>query len=268
VSNLSWSWIGRVPYGHAWELQRRLVEARRHGQCPDLMLLLEHAPVYTFGRRGRPEHLLLDPAALARLGAEVVWSDRGGDVTYHGPGQLVGYPICDLARWDGDIPLYVRRLEGVMIGLANVHGVGAGRIPGLSGAWVGEDKLGAVGVKVSAGVTSHGFAFNADPNLEHFEHIVACGLPNKGVTSLRRLGVRPVPTPRQLAPEAAQLLAAALGLGATRVPTARMRAIAREAPAPPPVPSPPSRALADESERPPLYRRLTQAGVATLTPLG
>jgi lipoyl(octanoyl) transferase len=186
--------LGRVPYGEALRLQERLVEDRRAGRVDDLLLLLEHSPVITIGvrRESGASHVLATPGALAARGIEVIDTGRGGDVTYHGPGQVVGYPIIDLRPDRRDVHRYVRDLERVMIGAAADFGVEAGRVDGLTGAWVGADKLGAIGVRISRWITSHGFAFNVSTDLSHFDLIVPCGIRDRGVTSLERLVGRPV----------------------------------------------------------------------------
>ncbi len=173
--------LGMVEYQEAWEKQQRLAEACRQDGCGRL-LLLEHPPTYTFGVRGKEEHLLLDEGALAEVGAAVHRVDRGGDVTFHGPGQLVGYPILDLRRWRQGPVWYVRALEQVLIEALSGFGIAAGRSEGRPGVWVGNKKIAAIGVRVSRGVTSHGFALNVDPDLQFFSHIIACGLPDATVT--------------------------------------------------------------------------------------
>lgn len=181
------TWLGRMEYRTAWALQRGLAEARRDGLIPDTLLLLEHPPTFTLGRRGTPAHILLDAAGLRRRGVAVVAIDRGGDITFHGPGQLVVYPVLHLARWGSDIVRYVRLLEEVGIRTAAAFGVDAARQPGKAGVWVGDDKLAAVGVRVSRWVTTHGLAINVSPDLSYFADIVPCGLSDRGVTSLERL---------------------------------------------------------------------------------
>jgi lipoyl(octanoyl) transferase len=163
------------------------VAQRKSDVIPDALLLLEHPHVYTLGRNARREHLLASSARLGRLGAQVFETDRGGDITYHGPGQIVGYPILDLTRHRRDISWYMRSLEEVFIGVARDFGVEAGRLEGAPGVWVGNEKLVAMGVHVSRWVTSHGFAFNVNTDLSYFDWIVPCGLRDKGVTSLRKL---------------------------------------------------------------------------------
>lgn len=182
--------LGRVDYREGWDRQRSLVDAHAADPAtPDTLLLLEHPAVYTLGRRADPAHVLLDRAQLRARGIDLVEVDRGGDVTYHGPGQLVGYPILRLARARGVVD-YVRALEDVLLLALSRLGVDASRQPGLTGVWVGDEKVAAIGVRVAAGgVTSHGFALNVDPDLADFAGIVPCGIADRGVTSLARLGV-------------------------------------------------------------------------------
>jgi lipoyl(octanoyl) transferase len=187
--------LGVVAYDEALDMQARLVDRRRAGEIPDQLLLLEHPPVITLGVRTRKDrsHVLATPSALASEGVELFETGRGGDVTYHGPGQLVGYPILDLKPDRCDVHRYVRDLEEVMMRVAASFGVTAGRLPGLTGAWVGSQKLAAIGVRIARWITSHGFAFNVSTNLEHFDLIVPCGISDKGVTSLEALLRRPIP---------------------------------------------------------------------------
>ncbi len=186
-------WLGDgIDYLEAWELQRRLAAQRAEGRIPDTLLLLEHAPVYTAGRRFRPEHVLLDAGALQALGVPLIETDRGGQVTYHGPGQLVGYPILGLAERGMGPREYVRALEQVLAETAAGFGLSAGTQEGLTGVWAGDAKLAAIGVKISRGVTLHGFALNVDPDLRYYRHIVACGLTDREATSMARLLGRPV----------------------------------------------------------------------------
>ena len=183
--------LGLLEYEAAWNKQRHVVEAcRQDGRAR--LLLVEHPPTYTFGARGRDEHLLLSQAELAQLGVAVHRTDRGGDVTFHGPGQLVGYPIIDLRQWGQGPRWYVRSLEQTLIEVLDLFGIAAGRSQGRPGVWVGEAKIAALGVRVSRGITSHGFALNVDPDLTYFSHIVPCGLPDIAVTSIaRELGQAP-----------------------------------------------------------------------------
>lgn len=179
--------LGRIPYAEGLDLQARLVEERQAGLIPDTLLLLEHEPVFTLGRNAHQENVLLPEAALRAKGFEVFETGRGGDVTYHGPGQVVGYPILDLKPDRQDVHRYVRDLEEVMIRTCADYDVVAGRIKGSTGCWVGEQKIGAIGVRLSRWVTSHGFAFNVDVDLAPFELIVPCGIRERGVTSLAKL---------------------------------------------------------------------------------
>ena len=179
--------LGVVGYGAALDLQRRLVAERQRDLVADQLLLLEHPPVITLGARADAGNVLASPAALRRRGVEVHDARRGGDVTYHGPGQLVGYPIVLLKPDRCDVRRYVRDLEEVLIRAAADFGVRAARAPGLTGVWVGDDKLAAIGVRLSRWVTSHGFALNVTTDLDDFALIRPCGLADRGVTSLRRL---------------------------------------------------------------------------------
>ena len=179
--------LGLVDYAAALDWQREKVAQRKAGAIPDTLLLLEHPHVYTLGRNALEANILASPEFLAARGAQVFHTDRGGDVTYHGPGQLVGYPILDLTQHRRDIAWYMRSLEEVFIRAARDYGIEAGRSPGAAGVWVGNDKLVAMGVHLSRWVTSHGFAFNLNTDLRYFEWIVPCGLPGKGVTSLAKL---------------------------------------------------------------------------------
>jgi lipoyl(octanoyl) transferase len=179
--------LGRIDYTEALQLQRERVARRKAEAIPDTLLLLEHPHVYTLGRNAKREHLLISNERLAQVGAQLFQTDRGGDITYHGPGQLVGYPIFDLAKHRRDIAWFMRSLEEVFIGVARDFGVEARRLAGAPGVWVGNDKLVAMGVHVSRWVTSHGFAFNVSTDLRYFGWIVPCGLRGKGVTSLEKL---------------------------------------------------------------------------------
>ena len=184
---------GLVPYAEAWDLQRELVKLRKRDEIPDTLLLLEHPPVFTVGRAARDaSNLGAGEAYLRSLGAEVFWSDRGGDATFHGPGQLVGYPILRLR--DRDTHAYLRRLEGVVIGALGDYGLEGWHHPDYTGVWVGERKISAIGVKFSSGwITSHGFALNVSTDLSWFDRITPCGIREYGVTSLVRELGREVP---------------------------------------------------------------------------
>ena len=180
---------GTLPYREAWDLQRRIVADRQAGSGRDVLVLLEHPAVYTLGRRTDRSHVLFDHAERDARGIELVEVDRGGDVTYHGPGQLVGYPILRLASLRGVVD-YVRALEEVLIGVLATFGVIGERVADLTGVWVGNDKVAAIGVRVaSKGVTSHGFALNVTSDLDDFAGIVPCGIVGRGVCSLQSLGV-------------------------------------------------------------------------------
>ena len=181
--------IGRIAYPDALALQRSLVEDRRAGRIGDTLLLVEHPHVLTLGVRGDGgrAHILATADALASRGIGILETGRGGDITYHGPGQLVGYPILDLNPDRRDVHRYVRDLETVLIRTAADYGIAAGRIEGLTGVWVDNEKLAAIGVRIARWITSHGFALNVTTDLDHFRLIVPCGIADRGVTSLARL---------------------------------------------------------------------------------
>jgi lipoyl(octanoyl) transferase len=179
--------LGRIPYAEAHALQERLVVARKEGRIGDVLLLLEHPKVITLGRAAKPEHVLLDAERLSAQGYERFEIGRGGDVTFHGPGQLVAYPIVDLAPDRQDVRKYVRWLEETMIRVCADYGVTATRSEGFNGTWVGDRKVGAVGVRISRWITMHGFALNVNTQLSDFSAIVACGIRGRGVTSLQEL---------------------------------------------------------------------------------
>jgi len=227
-------WLGRVPYAPAHALQEALVAARVAGRVPDTLLLLEHDPVITLGRGAKAEHVLIDAATRARLGVACEETGRGGDVTYHAPGQLVAYPIFDLKPDRCDVRRYVRDLARVMITLCHEHGVGAGFIEGdqkLVGVWVDLDepsrwpeeaspddlrarrigKVGAIGVRLSRWVTMHGFALNVSTELSGFASIVPCGITGRPVASLESVGAKP-PALAELAPRAAVAFSKAFGV--------------------------------------------------------
>ena len=179
--------LGLRAYGPVLELQKRLVVDRAAGRVPDSLILVEHEPVYTLGRNAAEQNVLLAPDELAARGVEVVRTGRGGEATFHGPGQLVGYPILDLSRRDGGAVWYVRSLEEVLIRALAGYGVEAGRDPEHRGVWVGLDKIAAIGVRITRRVTMHGFALNVCPDLSYYEGIVPCGIPDRGVTALNVL---------------------------------------------------------------------------------
>ena len=229
---LAWTWMGTVPYRAAWALQGRLAEDRRAGRLPDdLVLLLEHPPVYTMGRNGEPRHVPAGSEALRAAGADYVDVDRGGSVTFHGPGQLVAYPIVDLAASfpiaahpvHGDVVQYLRALEEALIDTAATYCVTVHRRAPYTGVWAGSDKLAAIGVKLARGVTTHGVALNVCTDLRWFDHVVPCGIDGAGVASLETLGA-PGLTPRQVAPRLAAELARAFGARCVEA-DARARAV-------------------------------------------
>lgn len=187
--------LGLMRYGDALSMQRELVEERRAGRVPDLLLLLQHPAVITLGVKGDGgrSNVVASDTILAELGIEIHETGRGGDVTYHGPGQIVGYPILDLRPDRCDVHRYVRDLEEVMIRVCADYSVQASRIRGLTGAWIGSEKIGAIGVRISRWITSHGFAFNVLTELEHFKLIVPCGIHDRGVTSLEKTTGNAVP---------------------------------------------------------------------------
>ena len=184
--------LGVVRYQDALGLQRALVEDRRAGRVPDLLLLLQHPSVITLGVKGDGgrSNIVADASRLAGLDIDISDTGRGGDVTYHGPGQMVGYPIVDLRPDRCDVHRYVRDLEEVLIRVCADYGVAARRLEGLTGAWIDDDKVGAIGVRISRWITSHGFAFNVNTNLDDFNLIVPCGIADRGVTSLQRVAGR------------------------------------------------------------------------------
>ncbi len=183
--------LGCVAYGQAYVWQRALAQQRMEGCASDALMVLEHPPVITMGRLARPEHLLASPEMLEKFGVALVDADRGGDVTYHGPGQLVAYPILNLARYKKDLDWYLRHLEEVVIRVLADYGVEGRREPGFTGVWVADEKVAAIGIAVRRWVTFHGIALNVTTNMDHFRLIKPCGLP-KPVTSLRDILARDI----------------------------------------------------------------------------
>ncbi len=181
--------LGRMRYAEALEVQLSLVEQRKRGAGCDTLLFVEHPHVVTIGRNGKEQHLLASEEILARTGIELHETDRGGDVTYHGPGQIVGYPILDLREWKRDVHAYFSGVEQSLIDALAVFGIPAARVPrrGYEGVWVGDAKIAAIGIHISRWITSHGFALNLETDLSYFQYIVPCGL-TKPVCSLRSLG--------------------------------------------------------------------------------
>ncbi len=185
-------WLGSTGYREAWDLQAEIASAIRDGRASDTLLLLEHPHVFTMGKAASPDHVLWDEGERSRRDVEVIWSDRGGEATYHGPGQLVGYPILDLAHFDLTIPAYLQKLEQSLIDYLRELGIESepGE-PGLTGVWSKGEKVAAIGIKLNRSVVSHGFALNVTTDLEYFDGIVPCGHADKRPTSVEALtGVR------------------------------------------------------------------------------
>jgi lipoate-protein ligase B len=179
--------LGRIGYAEAFDLQRTLVEQRKRGLIPDQLLIVEHPHVVTMGRNGHDENVLASPELLERAGIQFHRTDRGGDVTYHGPGQIVGYPIVDLREWKRDVVAYIRAIEQVLIDTLAEFSIESRRVEGATGVWTDAGKIAAIGVHISRWVTSHGFALNVDTDLSYFKYIVPCGL-TKPVASMRSMG--------------------------------------------------------------------------------
>jgi len=215
--------LGLTDYAAGLEAQRAAVAARSAGRAPDTLLLTQHPPTYTLGRATRPGHLLVSPATLAAQGVALVEADRGGDITFHGPGQVVAYPILKLSAYGGDLARYLRMLEETVIVALAEFGVRAGRVPGLTGVWVGDDKICAIGVKLTAsGITQHGFALNVTTDLRYFRQIVPCGIVGRGVTSLERL-LGPRTPPHEAVEEAvAQAFGAVFGVALRQADSAEV----------------------------------------------
>ncbi|GBD12663.1 Octanoyltransferase [bacterium HR24] len=201
------AWLGRVPYDAAWALQRQLLAARQEGRCPDTLLLLEHPPVYTCGRSTAPGQLVTPPSALP---APVYEVDRGGGVTFHGPGQVVAYLVMDLRAWRPDVHAYLRALEEVALRVLARYGLRGQRIEGLTGVWLGGEKVAAIGVKVSRWCTMHGLSLNVAVDAGWYRPIVPCGIVGRGVTSLHR-HLQPCPGLEEVALTIAQECGAVFG---------------------------------------------------------
>lgn len=176
--------LGLIEYEAAWNLQKAIIAAKRLHSFPNTLLLVEHPPVYTIGRRGGAQHLLVPRAVLAGEGISVLEIERGGDITFHGPGQLVGYPILDLHHFRPDVHFYLRQLEEVLIETLRAFGIVATRQPGLTGVWVGEKKVAAIGIHVQSWITMHGFALNVTTDLSYFDRIIPCGIQGRSVGSM------------------------------------------------------------------------------------
>ena len=186
-------WLGTTSYNPTWDLQRKILDLRVAGKLDDVLLLNEHHHVYTLGKSSDENHLLAESEEMRAKGVEVFHIDRGGDVTYHGPGQIVGYPILDLHHHSLDLHKYLRDLEEVIIRTLAEYGIEGKHDSSYTGVWVGSDKIAAIGVKVSRWVTMHGFAFNINTDLSYFDRIIPCGIFHRGVTSLRHLLGKQVP---------------------------------------------------------------------------
>lgn len=195
--------LGLVPYPKALDLQHRLVAARKEGRIDDVLILLEHPPVITLGRRADETHVIASHDLLARHGISVHRVERGGDVTYHGPGQIVGYPILDLRGYRKDVGWYVRSLEEVLLRVLARFGIEGSLKDGLIGVWVGEAKVAAIGARIENWITYHGFALNVDPDMSHFQLIVPCGIADKDVISISQILGRTV-QPEEIRPHLAQ----------------------------------------------------------------
>ena len=175
--------LGTVEYQRAWDLQKDLAVQVHDGVRPNTLLLLEHPPVYTRGRLSRTEHLLAPVEVLEKKGVQVFDTDRGGQITFHGPGQIVAYPIVDLRGWGGPVK-YVRTLEGVVVDTLDDFGVSASTLEGITGVWVGDAKIAAIGVKISRGIAYHGFSLNVTTDLSYYDDIIPCGIADRPVTSI------------------------------------------------------------------------------------
>jgi len=178
---------GKLNYSSAWELQKRLVRLRLKGDIPDTLLFVEHPPTITLGKTAHAENLRIDSAELLKRRIALLSVDRGGDITFHGPGQLVGYPIINLQNHQPDVLVYLRSLEEVLIRSLEPFGIAAGRLPGYTGVWVQNEKIAAIGVRISRWITSHGFALNVNTDLDYFDWIVPCGIRDKKVTSMKKI---------------------------------------------------------------------------------
>jgi lipoate-protein ligase B len=187
--------LGLIDYAQAYKLQQELLSRRAAGEIADILLLLEHPPTITLGRSARLENVLVSPAQLAREGVSLVFTDRGGDVTYHGPGQLVGYPILDLRARGKDAHKYLRNLEEVLIRTLEDFSIASGRDENHPGVWVSDEEIAAIGLKLKRWVTMHGFALNVNTNLAHFSLINPCGFTNRRATSMAELLGREIPIP-------------------------------------------------------------------------
>lgn len=220
------SHLGRTRYADTWDIQRKLFDLRLHGLIEDVLLFTEHEHVYTIGKGGDQNHLLASDEELSRDGTEVFRIDRGGDITYHGPGQIVGYPILDLNQFSPDIHKYLRSLEEVIITSLHEFGIDGEREEGMTGVWVGGEKVAAIGVKVSKWITMHGFALNVNTNLQKFERIIPCGIFHKGVTSMQRILGRELSL-EEVEQKLTESFAAVFGSHAVVMPVESLRELVR-----------------------------------------
>jgi len=199
---VNWAYLGLRPYADALALQKRLVAARKAGRIGDTLLLLQHPPVITLGVRGRDAHVLAPRDWLAQHGVEVHRIERGGDATYHGPGQLVGYPIIDLGGYRRDVGWYVSTLAQALVTVLAGLGIAAAYEPATPGVWVGDEKIAALGARIERWVTYHGFGLNVNPDMTHWQWIVPCGIADRGVTSIARQLNRPISVDELIEPVA------------------------------------------------------------------
>jgi lipoyl(octanoyl) transferase len=213
--------LGLLDYTQSLDRQRQLVEKRKQNSISDCLLLVEHPHVITLGRAGKLAHLLADEDLLRQRGVEFLNTDRGGDITYHGPGQLVAYPIMDLTKWHKDVHLFLRALEETIIHLLAEYGISSQRVAGATGVWVGDEKIAAIGVRTSQWVTSHGLALNVNTNLDYFSLIVPCGLTNKGITSMKKLLGQAIPM-REVKERFCRHFGAVFDFSMRRCPTSSM----------------------------------------------
>ncbi|MEW6777604.1 MAG: lipoyl(octanoyl) transferase LipB [Bdellovibrionota bacterium] len=218
---LRWCWLGKISYAEGLSLQEKLAEAREKNLTEDTLLLLEHEAVFTAGRRAQASEILWNEEELKRRGISVEPTDRGGKITYHGPGQLVGYPIVHIEQRNIGVREWVARIELALIDYLRTLGIDAKTECGLPGVWVGKDKIGALGLHVSRGVSRHGFALNLSPDLSAYEGIVACGIQDRGNTSVQKLRGS-APAPKEAAEKISWIFANRIGAKAGRIETAAL----------------------------------------------
>ncbi|MFC1728993.1 lipoyl(octanoyl) transferase LipB [candidate division KSB1 bacterium] len=187
MAGIDIEYLGKRDYRSTWDYQRDLFERKLRGELRDKLLLVEHNPVFTVGKSGDMSNIVVDDCILEQTGFQIISIDRGGDITYHGPGQLVGYPVIDLNNYYRDVHRYLRDLEEVVIRALADFGIAADREEGMTGVWVNGEKIAAIGVKVSRWITMHGFALNVNTNLDHFNYIVPCGISGRHMTSMKKI---------------------------------------------------------------------------------